>query len=301
MIKKLINARDRYLEKIQLARRDAIQLGLSKTMVEDYVSRIAAESAVGYLYEIVKVRSDIVCRNDVGFVSNYDNSHKIIKEKGIDGISNFRYVENNKKIEIFTQYKNARAMASEILELSEPILGYHNIFNSKVFPSANITMINEINQRARKTLDCCVEKGYQEPAMELIRLMSDKQSEPTLYNTSILTTLNVEELKNYLRRLVVNYAKKSMYQDKSSFFDMYIGYIDDCSNADIIASKLAERETNPECLYKMINAGKFGDVLDSAFVDELKDIYHLTLKSMKNSAKAQRLAELRQFEEDCCM
>ena len=301
MIKKLINARDRYLEKIQLARRDAIQLGLSKTMVEDYVSRIAAESAVGYLYEIVKVRSDIVCKNDVGFISNYDNSHKIVKEKGAEGISNFKYVKNNKKFDIFNQYKNARAMASEILELSEPILGFRNILNAKIYPSVNTTMVNEINKRARKTLDCCVDKGYQEPAIGLLRLMTDNQEDQINLNSSILTPISVEELKNILRKLTINYAKKNIYKDKSSFFNMYIDFNDMSSNIDIIASKLAERETNPEYLYKMIIDGKFGDGLDSSFVEELKVVYHLALNSMKNSAKAQRLAELRQYEDDCCM
>ena len=172
MKRKIFNARKRYEDRIDIAHKDAVSLGMSKNMTREYVSRIVSELGVGYLSEVVRLYRDIVCRNNMGFVSYYDNEHKIVKQVGFEGTSVFNYVKNNKKQEIVDQYKNARAMVSEISKFSEPIMGYPNILNTSICIGSHSSMINQINRDALMVLNSCINKGFQEPAIQLIRLMS---------------------------------------------------------------------------------------------------------------------------------
>ena len=105
-------------------------------------------------------------------------------------------------------------------------------------------------------------------------------------------------MKDYLRKLIINYAKKSVYEDRSSFFDYYIDYVSDFANSEMVVSKLANMETNPEYLYKLIKSGKFGSSIDVGFIDELKIAYRESINSMRNSQKATRLRELKAFEKE---
>ena len=130
--KKLMDARVRDNNKIALARRDTIKLGLSTTQAKLHIAQIMDEAAIGYLSEVVALRSNVICENNMGFVSNYDMNSKIVKEKGFDGDSRFVYVKNNKKDDVVQQYKHARALCSNIENSSEQMIGNTSIFNESI-------------------------------------------------------------------------------------------------------------------------------------------------------------------------
>ena len=198
---------------------------------------------------------DAVDNNDFGFVSNYKDGRDPKKVKQIND-----------------EYNAALAIKIDLIKL--------NALLNKFAGNSSDLYASRISREIRRALDACVRKGYNEPVLSILEILSDVGD-----RLDNIPELPFDDVQEYFRQVMGNYAKKEMYGDKSKYFNVsdffggefgYSKHLDNINTGrnDAI-SDIRKRESNRNCLMSDIVDGRFGIVhaYDKVLIKELYNYY----------------------------
>ena len=207
--------------------------------------------------------ADAVKNNEFGFTSSYKSPDTEFWHNGTR-----RRLTPQQTKEKVAKIQEEYKCATDIGPTLDRIMG---LVKQVCVPTNKEIMLSIIASISDKALNGCIEKGYIDPAIEILSRFSGESAVEGV----CLPPKPEKEIKKYLREIISDYAKRTVYKDSAKYLTT--------------ANPIAETDVN--YLTRAIGTGRFGKQIKAEVDKEtVKAYYEHVMESSWGNEKTYNLS-----------